>query len=299
MLTEKRNRKGTVYFEEKGEIIAKTCAKCNEVKTLDNYTKHKAGLGGRESSCKSCRAGYYTENRTEFLKRYENNKEHYLELMRVRYEENQESYKEYRRKYYAENKADISERYREYCKDKREYLTELSRNWRRNNPEKEMLITERRRARKKSLPDDFTEEQMLNTFGYFGGCVLTGATTDIHWDHVIPLATGRVGTTFGNMIPLRSELNMSKSDTNIFEWFAVNKVRFNLSQSKFDRLIAWLSEVNGMSTEEYRAYVYRCFDDSNEIGNCSKDTRTAQSGNSAPLFILINGKEGGHYRMGK
>jgi hypothetical protein len=49
MLTEKRNRKGTVYHEENGEIVAKSCAKCNEIKTLNDYTKHKAGLGGRES----------------------------------------------------------------------------------------------------------------------------------------------------------------------------------------------------------------------------------------------------------
>lgn len=260
MLTEKRNRKGTVYYEDNGEIISKVCAKCNEIKTLNEYPKKKEGLGGRESSCKECRAVYYVKNKESYVERYEANKEHLLELMRTRYKENKESYKECSRKYYANNKERISERYREYCTENREYLTELTRNWRRNNPEKDVLIAERRRARKKSLPEDFTEEQMTETLNFFGGCALTGEIGSLHWDHAIPLATGMGGTTFGNMIPLRSDLNTSKNDRNIFEWFAVNKERFNLTQSKFDSLVEWLALVNGMTTDDYRTYVYACFE---------------------------------------
>jgi hypothetical protein len=275
MLTEKKNRKGTVYFEDNGVIVAKTCAKCNEVKSLDAFTKHKAGLGGRESSCKDCKAGYYIDNKADYVERYENNKAHLHEVMRKYYEANKESIAEYQRRYYAENKEVISERYRAYRRDNKEYLTELSRKWRQNNSEKAMLITERRRARKQSLPDDFTEDQMLETLNFFGGCALTGAIDSLHWDHAIPLATGFGGTTFGNMIPLRGDLNMSKSDANIFEWFDANKERFNLSQERFYLLIEWLADVNDMTTEEYRSYVYWCFDNkrdiSNEIGNHLND----------------------------
>jgi hypothetical protein len=260
MLTEKKNRKGTVYYEDNGVIVAKNCAKCNEIKTLDDYPKHKAGLGGRESSCKSCKAGYYAENKADYVRRYESNKEHYQELMRIYYASNKESLSEYQRKYNAENKEYIAERYRKYCASNREYLTELSRNWRHSNPEKAMLIAERRRARKQSLPDNFTEEHMLETLTFFGGCALTGEIAEIHWDHVIPLASGHGGTTFGNMIPLRSDLNLSKSDGNLFEWFERNKERFNLAQSHFDRLVEWLASVNGMTTDDYRAFVNECFE---------------------------------------
>jgi hypothetical protein len=141
MVTEHRSRKGIVFHEEDGAIIAKTCAKCNEIKTLDNYTKHKAGLGGRESSCKSCKAGYYTKNKSDYVERYENNKEHILGLMHARYEANKEEYKERSRKYYVDNKEIISERYREYRENNKELITELARNWRRNNPEKALLIS--------------------------------------------------------------------------------------------------------------------------------------------------------------
>jgi hypothetical protein len=259
MLTEKKNQKGTVYYEDNGVIIAKSCAKCSEIKTLDSYTKHKSGLGGRESSCKSCKAGYYTENKADYIERYETNKEHLLELMHARYESDKETHKERSRKYYAENKEVISERFREYREANKERFLEYARNWRRNNPEKDMLIAERRRARKKALPDDFTEEQLMETLNFFGGCALTGEMDSLHWDHVIPLATNMGGTTFGNMIPLRGDLNTSKNDANIFEWFERNKERFNLSQSNFDRLVEWLANVNGVSVEAYRDYVHGCF----------------------------------------
>jgi hypothetical protein len=265
MLTEKKNRKGTVYFEDNGEIISKACAKCNEVKTLDNYTKHKVGLGGRESACKDCKAGYYTENKSDYVERYETNKEHLQELSRTYYQSNREILSEHRRKYAAENREAISERQRAYYASNKERVAEMCRNWRRNNPEKDILISERRRARKKSLPDDFTESQMMEALDLFGGCALTGEVSDLHWDHVIPLATGLGGTTFGNMIPLRSDLNLSKSDGNIFEWFERNNERFNLRQDKFDNLIDYLSRMNGMSVDDYRSFVYGCFENKREV----------------------------------
>jgi hypothetical protein len=260
MLTEKRNRKGTVYYEDNSVIVSKNCAKCDEVKTLDNYAKKKTGLGGRESTCKRCRASYYAENKADYVERYENNKEHHQELMQMYYDVNKESLNEYQRKYYAENKVSISERHREYFASNKERIAEMCRNWRRNNPEKDALIAERRRARKKALPDNFTEAQMLRTFDFFGGCALTGEVFDLHWDHVIPLATNTGGTTFGNMIPLRGDLNTSKRDANIFEWFERNKMRFNLSQTKFDSLVEWLAGVNGVTTDEYRNFVDGCFE---------------------------------------
>jgi hypothetical protein len=298
MITEKKNRKGTVYYEDEDcGIFAKICTKCNEIKTLDNFTKHKAGLGGRESACKDCKSCYYADNKESYVERYESNKEHLLEMMRKRYEENKESYAEYARKHYEEN-PEYYLRYREkhkeyyaeygryYREEHREQINESRREkyetnrereiarvskWQRENPEKAVMLQQRRRARKKSLPNDFTAEQTAETLSHFGGCALTGGSTDIHWDHVIPLAAGHGGTTYGNMIPLRSDLNLSKSDANIFEWFDANKERFNLSQGKFESLIEWLAEANGKTTEEYRTYVYECFDNSNEVGNYSND----------------------------
>lgn len=310
MLTQKRNAKGTVYyFDENDTIISKVCTNCNETKTLDNFTVRKAGLGGRDATCKICAV-------KRSVARYEANKDEVLNKARKHREEihqlKERSLPKWRGLvgkmnqkgvvYYEYNIGEIvaksCTRCREIkemegfallkiglggrvsdCKECRIKDYELNREHeiarvlehQRNNPGKNKLRQHRRRARKKSLPNDFTDEQMTKTYEYFGGCALTGAS-EIHWDHVIPLASGHGGTTCGNMIPLRGDLNMSKSDANIFDWFRTNKERFNLSQDKFDFLIEWLAGVNEMTTEEYQLYVYQCFD---KIGNYSNDIQTA------------------------
>jgi hypothetical protein len=203
MLTEMKNRKGTVYYEDNGEIISKVCSGCHVIKTLDCFAILKIGLGGRVSDCKGCRVNEYESNRASEIER-------------------------------------VSK-------------------WQRDNPDKVKLREQRRRARKNGLPYTMTNEQYHSTFEYFGGCALTG-DLDTQCDHVIPLATGHGGTTYENMVPLRNDLNKSKNDANIFEWFKRNKERLNLEQWRFDRMIQWLASVNGMTTAEYRSFVNECFD---------------------------------------
>lgn len=129
--------------------------------------------------------------------------------------------------------------------------------WRRENSDVVRGAYHRRRARLKKLPNEFTPEEqreVLSNFSY--KCAITGEGWS--WDHAIPIATGHGGTVVGNMIPLRSDLNISKNDRNIFEWFSDNKDRLNLSQTKFDALIEYLAKTNDMTTKEYREYAYEC-----------------------------------------
>lgn len=140
----------------------------------------------------------------------------------------------------------------------RQYINELARKYRRKNPEKHITYYHNRRAKLFELPYTFSEGEKKETLNFFNnGCSLTGSS-EYHWDHVIPLATGHGGTVFGNMIPLRADLNISKNNRNIFEWFEEYGERHDLSTRKFNELIEWLAEVNGMSVEEYRDYVYEC-----------------------------------------
>jgi hypothetical protein len=144
----------------------------------------------------------------------------------------------------------------------REKFKLASRKWQLNNKERYALTLKRgahkRLARKRGLPDDLTPAQHAFTLYEFDDrCALTGESK-FHVDHVIPLAVGHGGTTYGNMIPLRADLNQSKNDSNIFEWFEANRQRFELSQERFDNLIAWLVSANAMTVEEYRDHVYWC-----------------------------------------
>jgi hypothetical protein len=208
-------------------ICGKECGICREWVPLDGFLNKTGGLGGKRSDCAECER----KRNLQYL----------------------QEHKEERRLYGIK-----------YSKENREKLTEKLRKWQRNNPDKTAAYSHRRRARKLSLPDEFADDDMREIYAKFNGCALTGSA-DVHWDHAIPLATGHGGTTTRNMIPLRSDLNMSKNDGNLFEWFERNKERFNLRQDKFDNLIDYLANLNGMSVDDYRSFVCKCFENKQEV----------------------------------
>lgn len=255
-LTEKRNRKGSVYYENtSGEIVAKVCTKCSEVKELANFAKDKRRLGGVHANCNSC-------NSERSRKYREENREKIAERNRKYREENRDKEVERSRKWYEENREKIAK----YREENREKIAERMRKWREENCDKVNLVCAKRRARKRALPDTLTESEYAQTLAYFGNaCALTGETNDLHREHAIPLAIGHGGTIRENMYPMAGRLNLSKGDRNIFEWFEANRKRFKLSQERFDRLIEWLGKANDMTVEEYRDYVYWCHDNPAEI----------------------------------
>jgi hypothetical protein len=207
-LTMKLSLKGTQYYEnESGEVVSKVCTKCCEVKILSEYTNSKKGIGGKATNCKTCKAKCREEVKVRDAETHRN-----------WYRNNKERAKEAALKWREENKDRDKKNMQKWRDENRGRYAEANSIWQQNNKDKVSLINQRRRARKALLPDDFTMEQMANTMAHFGGCALT-CSDDINWDHVIPLATGHGGTTFGNMIPLCARLNKSKSDANIFEWF--------------------------------------------------------------------------------
>jgi hypothetical protein len=169
------------------------------------------------------------------------------------------------RKKYAQDNHDIeSNRHRRWYSENRDYKNNYKLDWQRKNKDKRAVSRLRRRARENELPNDFTHAQMTDTLEHFGGCALSGDSKDIHWDHVIPLTCGVGGTTLGNMIPLRKDFNISKNNRNIFEWYSSNGERLGIEPTTFENLIAWLAEVNLMTVEEYRKYVYECHTRLNE-----------------------------------
>lgn len=257
--TEKSNHMGTAYFENViGEVVARECTKCNEFIALDGFGKDKRRTDGRRHACKKCSS--------EDARKWQvANTEKVRETKRNHYEANTEKIRERSRKYYGDNTEKAREMNRKRCEADPEKRREMSRNWAAANPEKKALSKRRRRARKVALPDTLTIKQQSVIITRFNGeCALTGSTV-YHMDHALPVNCGHGGTTFENMYPLRSDLNISKKDRHIFEWFEANRERFGLSQAKFDVLISYLAEVNGMTTKEYRMYVDWCFDNPRDI----------------------------------
>jgi hypothetical protein len=247
----KKVKQKTTYFEdEEGNIISKVCTKCKTEVEIDEFRRKKGGLAGKVSICRPCELQRGLTYRRD-------NKEK-IRLMNQRYyEENLKEVRERQRLYHLNNPHIARERGRRWRADNSERINEMSRNRRKNNPEASRLIVQRRLARKRVLPDDLTVNQVQQILEHFGGCALTGSE-EYHLDHVIPLATGHGGTVYGNIIPLRPDLNITKSDKNIFEWFEANRQRFNLSPVKFEEAVTWLANANKVTPQDYKEHVYWC-----------------------------------------
>lgn len=265
-------------------VEGKACTKCEVWKPLEDFHKEKYGSGGRRSNCKECNKKriktWQEENKEKRDKYLDDNKERFKDYYKKRYIENSEKIRQQRKDRYALDKEKENERSRNYYIQNREKanaqslkyyhenssrITERRRAWNKDNADVLKAQRIRRIAKKRQLPAEITLEQQRKLLELFGGCALTGVNNDIHFDHVIPIATGHGGSVISNMIPLYSELNLSKNDRNIFEWFQSNKQRFNLPQEKFDFLIAWLAKANKVSVEDYRDHVYWCHENQQSI----------------------------------
>lgn len=125
---------------------------------------------------------------------------------------------------------------------------------------------ERRNKRVNALPNDFSAKDKASLIERFEGkCALTGREVPIQIDHVIPVSIGHGGTFNGNMLPVWQRINSSKGNRNLFEWYADNGERFGVVPELFEQSVAYLAELNGMTADEYRDYVYDCHANPNDI----------------------------------
>lgn len=93
------------------------------------------------------------------------------------------------------------------------------------------------------------QTKMFDDFGRT--CALSGNKNNITIDHILPRMPGRKRNHKGNLLPLTINLNSSKGQQNLFDWFYANRERLNLSEEKFIVAIKYLAEQNGMSMWEY------------------------------------------------
>lgn len=289
-LSKSINRLGTTYYEnEKGAIILKQCRGCQEVKNINEFFNDKRGLAGKTSRCIDCeiirkrnyRINNYEKSLESGRKWKQKNREKHIRYNRKYYQENKEHFKnirelnrekrndqisewkkrnpDYRKKYYIANRKKEIENSRKWRSENPEKFALAKKEWNKRNNESVRLMCQRRRTRKNDSPNTLTPGQLkeiLKKFDY--KCSLTGETENVQLDHVIPLSSSKSGTTKGNIIPLRGDLNSSKNNKNIFEWYENNKNRFGVTDDKFDSLISYLAELNDMDVESYKKYVYRC-----------------------------------------
>ncbi|QIG62556.1 HNH endonuclease [Sporosarcina phage Lietuvens] len=266
-------QKGRIFYRTRLEYAAAECMECRRVKVLKHFRKHSKMTAEVSSKCRECLSRIAKKNAdaTAMYKReyYLANKKALGEQHSEYYRQNRGYLKEKARVYRSENIEDVRKRGEEYRKnnrpklrkyylDNREYLLRKAKESRIKNPESSVVAHQLRRARELRLPNTLTKEQYADTMKHFGGCALTKETENLHMDHVIPISVGHGGTTIDNVIPLKRELNLSKSNSNIFEWFELNKGIYNLNDEAFNEAVGWLSKQLGISNGKYKDYVYWC-----------------------------------------
>lgn len=225
-MTTKRTRKGVVYVESDGEIVSKCCTDCSELKPIETFPNDVKGFAEKGARCKQCLKAYRSRNATRI----------------------------------AEKRREDADYYRKYRQSNRKKINENNRNWAHANREYMRLRQQKRRALLRALPNDLTDEDVVAILESFDNrCALTGEQGELHIDHFIPLASGRGGTTLRNMIPLRADLNVSKNAQNPLKWFAENKERFELDENRFEKVLEYLADLNGMAVPEYMSYIDSCF----------------------------------------
>lgn len=179
-----------------GEDV-KFCFRCEECKSILAFSNSSKNADGKRSECKQCRSDYYFDNHEQATKRIHNY-----------YNQNREHVKAYRRTYYRQNNQHENQRNRRYYRSNRSRITPQKRHYRRRKPEVKKATEHRRMARKRNLPDTFSDADWLRALEYFGSrCAVCGCPPDdnlkIVPDHWIPLASPDCpGTVPENIVPL-------------------------------------------------------------------------------------------------
>lgn len=233
----------------------KVCSRCHVEKEASLYYKNKRSSDGYAYHCKECQ-----NKATKQWKK--DNPQLDKEMNKRAQEKRREAKAASQRIYYQNNReyySNISSKYkgRYPSKHKTPAMKAYAKLYRENNKERIQYHRRKRKALIRGSVINFSENEYENVMNHFGGkCAITGST-DIHMDHFIPISTGYGDTVIGNMIPLDASLNLSKNASNPFEWI---KNRNDIDLKRFEDVVFYLANLNGLTVAEYEAHVYNCFD---------------------------------------
>lgn len=171
----------------------KTCLKCNEPRSLEDFWKNSGFADGRESTCKFCKNAQRREAYQENL------------------DENREKARLQASEWYHANKDKAAAKRRRYEEKDPQKIKSMKRAWKEANPDRVLDHDQIRRARKRG-----TQIEPISRRAVWerdeGICHLCGDPVpfeEMHLEHIVPLAKG--GThTCGNVAPSHADCNLKK-----------------------------------------------------------------------------------------
>ena len=206
----------------------KRCARCKQIKPVDNFGKCRSRKDGLQPYCKECIAmvdrEYYTKNHERINTRNAKWRKDNPEKAKVSSakwrEENAVHVKVYSKRYYIEHKEEAAA-----------YHAKLML----ESPEKEVLARLHRHARKYNVPGSITIEQLFARWEFYGGrCYICGKLAEAV-DHVIPLSVGGPNWP-ANLRPICAYCNSVKGATWPYDFVAARAIslsRARVRQTKW------------------------------------------------------------------
>jgi hypothetical protein len=239
--------------------VVKICSVCKTEFPATTEYFSKTGKRYLTNRCKQCIS-------LERKRKYAENPEPYKQKTREWAKNNPERKKQQDKDYATKNperKAVIKRRWaennhekklqagRDYRKRNPEKGLQTATKWRLLNPDKTTAIKQRRRAKERSLPNQFTAQDWQIALNHFDGrCAVCGRPAGL-WhklaaDHWTPITADNCpGTVPGNIIPLcqgQDGCNNSKSNREPIEWL-ISRVGKQKAQAILGRINRYFESV--------------------------------------------------------
>jgi len=204
---------------------SKTCFRCKQTKTFDEFRKHKDRSDGLSSNCKVCdRASEknWRKNNKELKASYDRayrlaNPESVRERQRRWEIKHAEKEKARKHAFYLENKQLWAERTKIWALNNPEKENAKKRRWRANNPEK--ALQERHKYRKRLKENGIYEisQKDLKRLINADVCYYCEKRCKLTLEHIIPVSRGG-RHSIGNLVMVCPYCNSSKQARLLTEW---------------------------------------------------------------------------------
>ena len=211
------------------------------------------GLGARCRICERLRLKEHYKKNPDKKKEYWNSHSEHIKLQRHQhYLENTEQHKKRTKVYYENNKERARELSKQWKKDNpnkliasshrhyekvKEHHKIITKRWKQEHKEERNISWQARRSKKLSLECSLTSDQWNLAKLHFGNsCCYCGRELKLTQDHFVPLSNGGE-YSFKNIVPSCQTCNSSKSIKGFSEWYPFYKYYSAEREQKITRYI--------------------------------------------------------------
>lgn len=245
----------------------RTCTKCHAWKPISEFCRDRSRKDGVHPWCRPCRSArgksYYAQNRDPISEHRKQHRSEHRDEYRQRSKNYDDAHRDQKRERSKQNyrarRGIILRRQKQRRRTNPAIFQERIRQWKLANPEKTNAYQQRRLARRRNLPSNFTPAEWRRCLDYFGHCCAVcgkpaGLWSKIAIDHWIPISDPRPdnpGTVTLNIIPLchaakggQGGCNNDKLNRDPIEWLygTFDKARADAIMARVNTYFEWVRQ---------------------------------------------------------